>query len=471
MAQTVSDTRKAAARVAKVLVAKNRAEEAVAILAAWAAVGPNDAEGQELLGEALQIDSRAALAKMTFERMEGIQGDHAALEAAIAKYGPDEVDKLEKELTRPVFRRAQLGFNNEIKYKGKVFHVQTEDSGLDKPHVITHLFADGGRIIRSFKRTYAEKVEAADVATQVKALMKGQHMEMVLELRDGKLDGILEGKEPGGKMSVLEAPPKVDIQRLGKGKKSPESEARPPAAATAPAGAPAPAAAPPAAPIAQVPRPGAKSRFRVHVLRSMSQGGPDVYEPIGDEALIGAEGAVALPGDRFCHPREAIFRWREDRLWLDDLDGGNGVFLRIKKAVELAIGDEFIVGDQLLRIDKVPTFNHTPGPGPTYCYSSPVRVSSFRVLQIFEGGAEGGCILARGTTLYIGSGYNDMIIRADPLVSEHHCLLDEQAGAIILTDLGSKTGVFVRIRGTQELHHGDEIMIGRSRLLLDTKVS
>jgi hypothetical protein len=476
MTQTVSDTRKAAARVAKVLVAKNRAEEAVAILAAWAAVGPNDAEGQELLGEALQIDSRAALAKMTFERMEGIQGDHAALEAAIAKYGSDEVEKLEKELTRPVFRRAQLGFNNEIKYKGKVFHVQTEDSGLDKPHVITHLFADGGRIIRSFKRTYADKVEEADVATFVKALMKGQHMEMVLELRDGKLDAILEGKEPGGKMSVLAEPPKVDIQRLGKGKKG-DGESRAPAqpalaANAAAAPGPTAAASSAAATAAPVPAPkAAKSRFRVHVLRSMSQGGPDVYEPVGDEALIGAEGAVALPGDHFCHPREAIFRWREDHLWLEDLDGGNGVFLRIKKAVELAIGDEFIVGDQLLRIDKVPTFNHTPGPGPTYCYSSPVRVSSFRVLQIFEGGAEGGCILARGTTLYIGSGYNDMIIRADPLVSEHHCLLDEQAGAIILTDLGSKTGVFVRIRGTQELHHGDEIMIGRSRLLLDTKAS
>ncbi|HVY47581.1 MAG TPA: hypothetical protein VHB21_16945, partial [Minicystis sp.] len=156
MPQTATDTRKAAARVAKVLVARNRPEEAVALLSAWACAGPNDPEGQALLAEALQIDSRAAMAKMAFERMEGIAGDHGALDAAIAKYGADEVERLEKELTRPVFRRAQLGFNNDLKYKGKVFHVQTEDSGLDKPHVITHLFADGGRIIRSFKRTYTE---------------------------------------------------------------------------------------------------------------------------------------------------------------------------------------------------------------------------------------------------------------------------------------------------------------------------
>jgi hypothetical protein len=471
MTESVIDTRRAAAKVAKVLVAKNRTAEAVSVLCAWAVAGPNDAEGQALLADALQFDSRAEIAKMAFERMEGIVGQHGPLEAALAKYTAEEIAKLDKELTKPGFRRAQLGFNNDLKYKGRVFHVQTEDSGLDKPHVITHLFADGGRIIRSFKRSYTEHVEDKDVAVFVKTLMKGQHMEMVLALREGKFDGIVEGRESGG-MLVLTEPPAVDIQRLGnkgaRGGPASKREGAPAAATPAPLPAagtsiPSPAAATPAAPAA-------KPRFKLHVLRSMSAAAPDVYAPSGDEAIIGAEGAIALPGDPFCHPREAAFRFREEKLWLDDLDGGNGVFLRIRRPVELAIGDEFIVGDQLLRIDKVPTFNHTPGPGPTYCYSSPVRVSSFRVLQIFEGGSEGGCILARGTTLYIGSGYNDMIIRGDALVSEHHCLLDEQAGAIILTDLGSKTGVFVRVHGQQELHHGDEIMIGRSRLLLDTKM-
>jgi hypothetical protein len=460
MPLSVSEARQAAGRLAKILIAKNRSGEAVAVLSAWAALGPNDPEGQALLAEALQIDSRAAVAKMAFERMEGISGDHGDLETAITTFSEDQLVKLEKDLTRPVFRRAQLGFNNDLKYKGRVFHVQTEDSGLDKPHVITHLFADGGRIIKSFKRSYADRVNADDIALQVRALMKGQQMEMVLALRDGKWDGIIDGKEPGG-MDVLEHPPNVDIQRLGSRKKAPDAPSSGPQKKVEEAKAEA-AKATPSATSEKPPR-----KFRIHVLRSMSAGGPDLYEPDGVESIIGSAGTISLPGERFCHPREAALRWREGRLWLDDLDGGNGAFLRIRLPVELTIGDEFIAGDQLLRIDKVPQFDHTPGPGPTYCYSSPVRISSFRVLQIFEGGAEGACILARGTTLYIGSGYNDMIIRGDPLVSEHHCLLDEQAGAIILTDLGSKTGVFVRIRGQQELRNGDEIMIGRSRLLLE----
>ena len=55
----------------------------------------------------------------------------------------------------------------------------------------------------------------------------------------------------------------------------------------------------------------------------------------------------------------------------------------------------------------------------------------------------------------------------DPLVDQQHCIIEEQAGTVVLTDLGSRTGVFVRIRGEQELVHGDELLIGRTRLVVD----
>jgi len=45
--------------------------------------------------------------------------------------------------------------------------------------------------------------------------------------------------------------------------------------------------------------------------------------------------------------------------------------------------------------------------------------------------------------------------------------VEEQAGAILLTDLGSRTGVFVRIKGEQELVTGDEVMVGRTRVQLE----
>jgi hypothetical protein len=441
-----------ALRVAKWLVEKSRPDEGVALLAAWAAHGHNDAEGQSLLAEALRIDPSSRLAQLAFERMEGVAGEHAELDAAIARFGPAELSKLEAEMKRPSFRRAQMGFNNNIKFKENVFHVQTEDSGLDQPHIITHLFADGGRVIKSHKRSYASEVSRPDIAEYVRGLMKSQHLEMVVMLREGRFDQVIAGKALGGMHVLTEAPNLDNIKKLAKKKGG--SIAPPPPSSIEKA--PAPAVAQPVAP----------TLYTLHVLRSLT-GGPERYDLPADPTLIGSEGVVTLPGERFCHPREAMLTADEGNVLLEDLDGGNGVFLRIRTAVELEVGDEFVVGDQLLRIERNPIADDGPDPDPTYFYSSPKWPSSFRVLQVFEGGALGCCVVARGNTLQIGAAVGDLVFPDDPLVDDQHCVIEEQAGTMLLTDLGSRTGVFVRVRGAQELVHGDELLVGRTRLVVD----
>ncbi|HTJ84917.1 MAG TPA: FHA domain-containing protein [Polyangiaceae bacterium] len=477
-----------ASRVAGLLRDRGRAPEAVAILSAFAAAYGNDAAGQALLAAALRIAPSSPLARMAFERMEGVQGDHAALNGAIERYSPDEILKLDRALRPGVFLKAQVGFNNNIKYKGAEYHVQTEDSGLDKPHIITHLFADGGRIIKSHKRGYASEVSRPDVSQFVRGLMKGQHMEMVLLLREGRFDEIVAGRAPGG-IEVLEHPPKVDLDRIGKGasggeKRSSTSSANinAPKAVfkvqAAPAAVAAPAAAKPA-PAKDV------LRARLFVTRSL-HGGPESYEIRGDEAIIGAQGSVRLHGETFCHPKEAAFVWDEKQgqgtLTIVDLDGGNGVFLRAQRRVEIGLHDEFLVGDQLLRLERNPDPNDGPAPGPTYFRSSLKWPSAFRVMQILEGGAVGAVRMARGTTLQIGAALdyaNDMVFRNDPLVAPYHCVIEEQAEAFILSDLADasaqegvvKSGVFVRLHGRYQLRHGSELCVGRTRLLVDMSPS
>ena len=473
MTQSAPLARASASKVARWLLDKGRPDDAVQLLSAWAAAGPNDAEGQHLLAEAFRIDPSSAVAKLAFERMEGIVGDHAPLESAMGRWTEPEIAKLEAEMKRPNFRRAQVGFNNNVKYAGQVYHIQTEDSGLDKPHVITHLFADGGRVIKSHKRGYGEHVNRDDVTPFVRQLMKGQQMEMAILLREGRFDEIIAGRAIGG-MTTLDYPPKVEVQKLAT--KKDEKVAAQKESVVTPLPAPvagevsgashrASSAAPEIA-NGDATAPADIVRFRLHVLRSLS-GGPASYAPTTDEAILGADGSIALPGERFCHRREAAVRWKEGRIWLEDFEAGNGVFLRSSAPVELGLGDEFVVGDQLLCVERNPTPNDGPDPGPTYFYSSPKWMSSFRVVQIFEGGTRGACVVARGTTLQIGSAVGDLVFGNDPLVSEQHCLVEEQAGAIVLTDLGSRTGVFVRIKGVQELVHGDELLVGRTRLVLD----
>jgi len=455
MSGSATDTRALGGRVAKALRDKGRNDEAIAVLSACAAAFQNDAEGQSLLAEAFRIDQNSKLAQMAFERMQSIDGAHADLDGAIAQYSFEELTKLERAL-KPSFRKAQVGFNNNIKYKGAEYHVQTEDSGLDKPHIITHLFADGGRVIKSHKRSYAKEVARSDIATFVRALMKGQHMEMVLQLREGKYDEVIAGKAAGGAVEVFETPPKVDLDRVGKSK---EKDAAP----APPHPVSAPPTATPATPVKAV------HWARLHVTRSL-HGGPDFYDVIGEKVIIGKKGGVQVEGEKFCHPTEAVLVLKGRDAFVEDMEGGNGVHLRIGRRVEIGLLDEFVVGDQLLRLERNPESNDGPDPGPTYFRSSLKWPSSFRVTQIFEGGALGGVAMARGATLQIGSANdyaNDFVLRGDPLVAPYHCVIEEQAEAFILSDLGARSGVFVRVGGKQQLQHGSELLVGRTRLLVD----
>jgi len=45
--------------------------------------------------------------------------------------------------------RMLSGFNHNIRFRGKVYHVQTEDGGKDNPQIITHAFQGGAILHRS----------------------------------------------------------------------------------------------------------------------------------------------------------------------------------------------------------------------------------------------------------------------------------------------------------------------------------
>ena len=85
-----------------------------------------------------------------------------------------------------------LGFNNNVRHRGRIFHIQTEDSGIKNPRIVTHLFADGGRIIKTTRTEYSEHVARPDMQPFVRSLMKEQHKSMFTALRMGDLDQLLE---------------------------------------------------------------------------------------------------------------------------------------------------------------------------------------------------------------------------------------------------------------------------------------
>lgn len=84
-----------------------------------------------------------------------------------------------------------VGFNHNVKYGPRVYHVQTEDSGLPHAHYITHLFV-GGNIVASLKTSYADKVDEPDLHKLVRGLMEAQHKSMLRRLVAGEFNEMAE---------------------------------------------------------------------------------------------------------------------------------------------------------------------------------------------------------------------------------------------------------------------------------------
>jgi hypothetical protein len=168
-----------------------------------------------------------------------------------------------------------LGYNTNVRHKGRVFHIQTEDSGVQHPHVITHLFADGGRILKSQKTSYGDLLEAADMQSQVKKIMQEQHKAMFIALRDGQFDHLLD-PDVSQRVGAVNPPPELDTADI-----SAQWRGQPAVPAPTPVS---PADAPPPAPAQATPTPGGTLRTGTLPRTPTSPGTPRVPTGAGAPA-------------------------------------------------------------------------------------------------------------------------------------------------------------------------------------------
>lgn len=81
----------------------------------------------------------------------------------------------------------QLGYNHNIPHRGRLYHVQTEDSGTQKAHIFTHVFYDG-TIIATNKVEYRDKLESENLDAVIVNAMQDSHKSMIRQLRSGFFD-------------------------------------------------------------------------------------------------------------------------------------------------------------------------------------------------------------------------------------------------------------------------------------------
>ena len=88
------------------------------------------------------------------------------------------------------------GFNTDIKHNDKVYHIQTEDKGLQNPYIESLVYV-GGEILASKKTSYADQVKTGVDDKWIGSLMEQQHRTMIAAIKRGRFDSPAEPTKGG----------------------------------------------------------------------------------------------------------------------------------------------------------------------------------------------------------------------------------------------------------------------------------
>jgi len=98
------------------------------------------------------------------------------------------------------------GFNTDIEHDGIVYHVQTEDKGLDSPIILSLVYA-GGTILASKRSPYADLIEQGFSDEALAERLKRQHRLICAAIHSGRIGDLK--KMSGRTTAAAEAPVEV----------------------------------------------------------------------------------------------------------------------------------------------------------------------------------------------------------------------------------------------------------------------
>lgn len=98
------------------------------------------------------------------------------------------------------------GFNTDIEHDGIVYHVQTEDKGLDSPIILSLVYA-GGTILASKRSPYADLIEQGFSDELLAERLKRQHRLICAAIHSGRIGDLK--KMSGRTTAAAEAPVEV----------------------------------------------------------------------------------------------------------------------------------------------------------------------------------------------------------------------------------------------------------------------
>ncbi|MBK7830592.1 FHA domain-containing protein [Nannocystis sp.] len=93
--------------------------------------------------------------------------------------------------------------------------------------------------------------------------------------------------------------------------------------------------------------------------------------------------------------------------------------------------------------------------------------NKLRLVVVQRDGSEGEVIPLGDTPLFIGRWQGDLRFPADEFLGPSHARVDPQAKGVLVADLGTRNGVFVRISRPEPVFPGDLFLLGHQLLRLE----
>jgi hypothetical protein len=102
------------------------------------------------------------------------------------------------------------GFNTDIEHDGVVYHVQTEDKGLDSPIILSLVYA-GGTILASKRSPYEDLIAEGFSDEALAERLKRQHRLICAAIHSGRIDDLKKMSGRGKAQQVVaEEPAEVE---------------------------------------------------------------------------------------------------------------------------------------------------------------------------------------------------------------------------------------------------------------------
>ena len=185
----------------------------------------------------------------------------------------------------------------------------------------------------------------------------------------------------------------------------------------------------------------------------------------GTTVTVGRETGAIFAGDSYLSPRHATFNQAgsgpTSRVTVKDEASLNGVYKKLVRdvPVELRPHDMFRIGQEIIKFEPLQTM--TPAPDGVERLGSPAKGYVGRIALVIGREVTGNAFPIPESGVHLGRERGDVLFPEDGYVSGLHCRLSWEGGRLLLTDLGSSNGSFMRLHEETEVKSGDVLLMGQ----------